>query len=194
MRRRSMRLALPARTVRTTNNNTATLAPVPEIPLCLAIQTERNFTDTRFELAKQLGATDCLDPAEHAEPIQRVLVKETQWGVDYTFDCTGNTEVMRAALEAAHRGWGVSCVIGVAAAGQEISTRPFQLVTGRKWVGTAFGGVKSRDGVPELVQEYMQGDLPLDHFVSERYQGLASIPQAIEAMHGGKVLRAVVTY
>tara|TARA_B110001469_G_scaffold111965_1_gene114468 strand:- start:1447 stop:1752 length:306 start_codon:yes stop_codon:yes gene_type:complete len=101
---------------------------------------------------------------------------------------------MRSALEAAHRGWGVSCVIGVAAAGQEISTRPFQLVTGRKWVGTAFGGVKSRDGVPQLVEEYMQGALPLDHFVSERYHGLASIPQAIEAMHGGKVLRAVVTY
>jgi len=148
----------------------------------------------KFELAKQLGATDCLDPADHADSIQSVLVKQTQWGVDYTFDCTGNTEVMRSALEAAHRGWGVSCVIGVAAAGQEISTRPFQLVTGRKWVGTAFGGVKSRDGVPQLVEEYMQGALPLDHFVSERYHGLASIPQAIEAMHGGKVLRAVVTY
>ena len=73
-------------------------------------------------------------------------------------------------------------------------TRPLQLVTGRKWVGTAFGGVKSRDGVPQLVDEHMQGALPLEHFVSERYHGLASIPQAIEAMHGGKVLRAVVTY
>lgn len=148
----------------------------------------------KFELAMQLGATECLEPAEHVEPMQSVLLQRTQWGVDYTFDCTGNTEVMRSALEAAHRGWGVSCVIGVAAAGQEIATRPFQLVTGRKWVGTAFGGVKSRDGVPQLVDEYMQGALPLEHFVSERYQGLASIPQAIEAMHGGKVLRAVVTY
>ena len=135
-----------------------------------------------------------MDPTAVDGPIAPHIVGMTKWGADYTFDCTGNTEVMRSALEAAHRGWGVSCVIGVAAAGQEISTRPFQLVTGRKWVGTAFGGVKSRDGVPELVEEYMQGALPLDHFVSERYQGLASIPQAIEAMHGGKVLRAVVTY
>ena len=148
----------------------------------------------RFEMATQLGATDCLNPAEHLEPMQQVLVKATQWGADYTFDCTGDTDVMRSALEAAHRGWGVSCVIGVAAAGKEISTRPFQLVTGRKWVGTAFGGVKSRDGVPRLVEEYLQGTLPLDHFVSQRYQGLASIPEAIEAMHGGKVLRAVVSY
>ena len=95
----------------------------------------------------------------------------TGFGFDYTFDCTGNTDVMRSALEAAHRGWGVSCVIGVAAAGKEISTRPFQLVTGRKWMGTAFGGYKSRDGVPELVQENLAGELPLDHFVSARYKG-----------------------
>ena len=148
----------------------------------------------KFALAEAVGATDCLDPAQFEEPMQSVLVKQTQWGVDYTYDCTGNVGVMRSALEAAHRGWGVSCVIGVAAAGQEISTRPFQLVTGRKWVGTAFGGVKSRDGVPLLVDEYRSGGLPLDHFVSERYQGLASIPKAIESMHGGKVLRAVVSY
>ena len=148
----------------------------------------------KFTAACAFGATDCVDPTKVDGAIAAHIVGMTQWGADYTFDCTGNTEVMRAALEAAHRGWGVSCVIGVAASGKEISTRPFQLVTGRKWVGTAFGGVKSRDGVPELVEEYMQGALPLDHFVSERYQGLASIPQAIEAMHGGKVLRAVVTY
>ena len=148
----------------------------------------------KFALAEAVGATDCLDPAQFEEPMQSVLVKQTQWGVDYTYDCTGNVGVMRSALEAAHRGWGVSCVIGVAAAGQEISTRPFQLVTGRKWVGTAFGGVKSRDGVPLLVDEYRSGGLPLDHFVSERYEGLASIPKAIESMHGGKVLRAVVSY
>mmetsp|Transcript_34854 Transcript_34854/g.82234 ORF Transcript_34854/g.82234 Transcript_34854/m.82234 type:complete len:410 (-) Transcript_34854:94-1323(-) len=148
----------------------------------------------KFTAARAFGATDCVDPTAVDGPIAPHIVGMTKWGADYTFDCTGNTEVMRSALECAHRGWGMSCVIGVAASGKEISTRPFQLVTGRKWVGTAFGGVKSRDGVPELVQEYMQGDLPLDHFVSERYQGLASIPQAIEAMHGGKVLRAVVTY
>ena len=85
----------------------------------------------------------------------------TDWGVDYTFDCTGKTEVMRAALECAHRGWGESCVIGVAASGQEISTRPFQLVTGRKWTGTAFGGFKSRSEVPPLIEDYENGMLAL---------------------------------
>ena len=98
----------------------------------------------KFELATQLGATDCVNPNDHDKPIQNVLVDMTTWGVDYTFECTGHTAVMRAALESAHRAWGVSCVIGVAASGQEISTRPFQLVTGRSWVGTAFGGFKSR--------------------------------------------------
>ena len=107
-----------------------------------------------FEIATQLGATDCVNPLEHDSPIQEVLVGMTTWGLDYTFDCTGHTAVMRAALESAHRGWGESCVIGVAAAGQEISTRPFQLVTGRKWGGTAFGGVKSRSEVPSLVDDY----------------------------------------
>ena len=123
-----------------------------------------------------------------------MLVEKTQWGVDYTYDCTGNIAVMRSALEAAHRGWGVSCVIGVAAAGKEISTRPFQLVTGRKWVGTAFGGVKSRDGVPELVSEYLDGTLALDHYVTARFNGLESTMEAIDSMHSGKVLRAVVSY
>jgi S-(hydroxymethyl)glutathione dehydrogenase/alcohol dehydrogenase len=94
--------------------------------------------------ARAFGATDCVDASSVEGPIQQHIVGMTQWGVDYTFDCTGNTEVMRAALECAHRGWGVLCVIGVAASGKEISTRPFQLVTGRKWVGTAFGGWKSR--------------------------------------------------
>ena len=108
----------------------------------------------KFEIATQLGATDCVNPLEHDSPIQEVLVGMTTWGLDYTFDCTGHTAVMRAALESAHRGWGESCVIGVAAAGQEISTRPFQLVTGRKWGGTAFGGVKSRSEVPSLVDDY----------------------------------------
>ena len=98
----------------------------------------------KFEAARALGATDCLNPTDSKVPIQKRLVEMTTWGVDYTFDCTGNVEVMRAALECAHRGWGVSCVIGVAASGKEISTRPFQLVTGRKWVGTAFGGFKTR--------------------------------------------------
>ena len=101
---------------------------------------------------------------------------------------------MRAALEAAHRGWGVSCVVGVAAAGKEISTRPFQLVTGRQWVGTAFGGVKSRSEVPPMVDEYEADTLKLDHFITDRFEGVEGTMEAVEALHGGKCLRAVVTY
>ena len=148
----------------------------------------------RFEMATQLGATDCLNPAEHLEPMQQVLVKATQWGADYTFDCTGDTDVMRSALEAAHRGWGVSCVIGVAAAGKEISTRPFQLVTGRKWVGTAFGGWKSRSDVPELVERYLEGELEVDAYITHTFQGVAATTDAFHALEGGDCLRAVVVY
>jgi len=148
----------------------------------------------KFGAATELGATDLIDPTAHEQPVQQVVVEMTKWGLDYTYDCTGNTTVMRAALESAHRGWGVSCVIGVAAAGQEISTRPFQLVTGRKWCGTAFGGFKSRTDVPILVEEYMSGDLPLAQYVTHRYQGVGAIKEAIDAMHKGDVLRAVVSY
>jgi len=149
----------------------------------------------KFEMAKELGATDCVNPEDYDKPIQEVLNGElTEWGIDYTFDATGNTEVMRAALESAHRGWGESCVIGVAAAGQEISTRPFQLVTGRKWTGTAFGGFKSRSEVPPLVDDYMKGDLKLDHYITHEFQGVEGTLQAVEALHSGDCLRAVVTY
>ena len=117
----------------------------------------------KFDLAKEVGATECVCPTDYDKPIQEVLVEmsPTGFGIDYTFDATGNTEVMRAALEASHRGWGESCVIGVAKAGAEISTRPFQLVTGRKWLGTAFGGVKSRSEVPPMIDDYMNGNLEL---------------------------------
>ena len=148
----------------------------------------------KFEIAKELGATDCVNPLDHEAPIQDVIVGMTDWGVDYTFDCTGRTEIMRSALECAHRGWGESCVIGVAAAGEEISTRPFQLVTGRKWTGTAFGGFKSRSEVPQLVDDYENGDLALDHYITHRFSGVEETVDAIEALHGGDCLRAVVTY
>ncbi|CAE7292443.1 frmA [Symbiodinium pilosum] len=148
----------------------------------------------KFEIAKELGATDCVNPKDHDKPIQQVLVGMTKWGIDYTFDCTGNTEVMRAALESAHRGWGESCVIGVAAAGKEISTRPFQLVTGRKWTGTAFGGFKGRSEVPPLIDAYQEGRLKLDHYITHRFQGVEGNIKAIEALHSGECLRAVVTY
>merc|ERR1712146_362126 len=126
----------------------------------------------KFDIAKQLGATDCVNPKDYDKPIQQVLVGMTKWGVDYTFDCTGNTEVMRAALECAHRGWGMSCVIGVAASGKEISTRPFQLVTGRKWVGTAFGGFKTRRDIPKLVDLHLNGQLQIDHYITHTLQGV----------------------
>ena len=101
---------------------------------------------------------------------QAVLLGKEKWGYDYTYDCTGNVNVMRCALEVAHRGWGESCVIGVAAAGKEISTRPFQLVTGRNWKGTAFGGWKSRTEVPKLVQTVMRGEMPLEPYITHKFQ------------------------
>merc|ERR1711874_360971 len=148
----------------------------------------------KFDMARQLGATDCVNPKDHEKPIQQVLIDMTKWGVDYTFDAIGNVHVMRSALEAAHRGWGESCVIGVAAAGQEISTRPFQLVTGRQWKGTAFGGWKSRTEVPQLVQTVMRGTLELDHYITHTFDGIEGTKDAIEALHSGNCLRAVVTY
>lgn len=150
---------------------------------------------SKFPMATQLGATDCINPKEVKGPIQKHIAGTmTDWGVDYSFDCTGNVEVMRSALECAHRGWGTSCVIGVAASGHEISTRPFQLVTGREWKGTAFGGFKSRKDVPNLVQQCLDGDLPVDHFITHTFEGVGKTNEAIAALHSGDCLRAVVTY
>ena len=115
-----------------------------------------------------------------------------KWGYDYTFDCTGIVKVMRDALEVAHRGWGESCVIGVAASGHEIATRPFQLVTGRVWKGTAFGGWKSRTEVPKLVQRVMRNELEIKNFVTHEIKGLENVNQSIDALHSGDCLRAVV--
>lgn len=126
----------------------------------------------KFPSAIALGATDCVNSAELTVPVQQYIAGTlTPWGVDYSFDCTGNVAVMRAALECAHRGWGTSCVIGVAASGHEIATRPFQLVTGRTWKGTAFGGYKSRTDVPKLVDQYLAGSLPIDHFITHVFDG-----------------------
>ncbi|GAB4822531.1 hypothetical protein N2152v2_009577 [Parachlorella kessleri] len=149
----------------------------------------------KFELARKWGATDCLNPKDFDKPIQAVLVEKspTGYGIDYTFDCTGNVHVMRSALEAAHRGWGESVVIGVAAAGQEISTRPFQLVTGRSWKGTAFGGYKSRIQVPDLVNLYMKGETMLDDYITHNLP-FDQINEAFDLLHSGKCLRAVLTF
>lgn len=149
----------------------------------------------KFAAATELGATDCVDSSSLDIPVQQHIAgKMTQWGVDYSFDCTGNTEVMRAALECAHRGWGTSCVIGVAASGHQITTRPFQLVTGRVWKGTAFGGFKSRTDVPLLVERNLKGELPIDHFITHKISGVDRTNEAIKALHSGGCLRAVVKY
>eukprot|EP00522_Entomoneis_paludosa_P003092 CAMPEP_0172474116 /NCGR_PEP_ID=MMETSP1065-20121228/69196_1 /TAXON_ID=265537 /ORGANISM="Amphiprora paludosa, Strain CCMP125" /LENGTH=687 /DNA_ID=CAMNT_0013232295 /DNA_START=100 /DNA_END=2163 /DNA_ORIENTATION=- len=149
----------------------------------------------KFKMAQELGVTDCVNPKELDKPVQQYIAGTlTKWGVDYSFDCTGNTEVMRAALECSHRGWGTSCVIGVAASGHEISTRPFQLVTGRVWKGTAFGGYKSRTDVPRLVDQNLAGDLPIDHFITHTFAGVGETNKAIDALHSGDCLRAVVHY
>lgn len=147
---------------------------------------------TKFEIAKQFGATECFNPKDFDKPIQQVMIDVTDGGPDYTFECIGNVATMRAALEACHKGWGLSVVIGVAAAGQEISTCPFQLVTGRTWKGSAFGGWKSRDSVPKLVQEYMSGKLKVDEFVSHTMD-LDHINEAFDLMHSGQSIRSVVT-
>ena len=122
-----------------------------------------------------------------------VLMDKYDGGPDYTFECIGNVKTMRDALESAHKGWGVSVIIGVAAAGQEISTRPFQLVTGRTWKGTAFGGYKSRDAVPQLVEDYLKGDLMLDEFVTMKLP-IEKVNESFEALHAGTVIRTIVTF
>ena len=144
----------------------------------------------KFEIAKKFGATDCFNPME-SDSKDWLLSKE-KWGADFTYDCTGNVAVMRTALEACHRGFGESCVIGVAAAGKEIATRPFQLITGRTWKGTAFGGWKSRSDVPKLVNKVILGEMPIDDFITHNYDSLSDVNQSIDALHSGKCLRAVV--
>lgn len=154
-----------------------------------------DLNESKFDIAKALGATECYNPTNIEGPIQKYIAGTvTDWGVDYSFDCTGNVDVMRSALECAHRGWGTSCIIGVAASGHEISTRPFQLVTGRIWKGTAFGGFKSRTDVPKLVERMLIGTLNIDHFITHNFDGVQGTNEAIAALHSGECLRAVVKY
>ncbi|PCL20801.1 S-(hydroxymethyl)glutathione dehydrogenase/class III alcohol dehydrogenase [Snodgrassella alvi] len=147
----------------------------------------------KFALARHFGATECINPNDYQEPIQQVIIGLTEWGVDHSFECIGNVEVMRAALECAHRGWGQSIIIGVAGAGQEIATRPFQLVTGRVWKGSAFGGVKGRSQLPQMVEEAMQGKIELTPFITHTLP-LTDINQAFELMHTGESIRTVIYY
>ncbi|WP_434025353.1 S-(hydroxymethyl)glutathione dehydrogenase/class III alcohol dehydrogenase [Neptuniibacter halophilus] len=152
-----------------------------------------DINDSKFELAKQLGATDCINPKEYDKPIQEVIVELTDGGVDYSFECIGNVDVMRSALECCHKGWGESVIIGVAGAGQEISTRPFQLVTGRVWRGTAFGGVKGRSELPQIVERYLDGEFKLSDFITHT-MGLEQINEAFDLMHEGKSIRSVIHF
>lgn len=148
----------------------------------------------KFEMAKALGATDFVNPKDYpGTPIQQVIVDLTDGGVDYSFECIGNVNVMRAALECCHKGWGESIIIGVAGAGQEISTRPFQLVTGRVWRGSAFGGVKGRSQLPGYVDRYMAGEIKIDEMITEVLP-LERINEAFDLMHEGKVIRSVIRY
>ncbi|MBS2781988.1 S-(hydroxymethyl)glutathione dehydrogenase/class III alcohol dehydrogenase [Aeromonas salmonicida] len=152
-----------------------------------------DINESKFELARKLGATDCINPNDYDKPIQEVIVEMTDGGVDFSFECIGNVKVMRAALECCHKGWGESVIIGVAGAGQEISTRPFQLVTGRVWRGSAFGGVRGRSELPSYVQRYMQGEFKLDDFITHTMP-LEQINEAFELMHEGKSIRTVIHY
>jgi len=147
----------------------------------------------KFEMARALGATECINPKDYDRPIQQVIVDLTDGGVDYSFECIGNVNVMRSALECCHKGWGESIIIGVAGAGQEISTRPFQLVTGRVWRGTAFGVVKGRSQLPGYVERYLAGEIRIDEMVSAVLP-LEKINNAFDLMHQGKVIRSVVQY
>ena len=147
----------------------------------------------KFEMATLLGATDCVNPKDHGGTISEVLIDMTDGGVDYSFECVGNVNLMREALECCHKGWGESIIIGVAGAGQEISTRPFQLVTGRVWRGTAFGGVKGRSQLPGMVDQYMSGEIKLDELITYTMP-LEAINDAFEHMHAGRSIRSVVHF
>jgi S-(hydroxymethyl)glutathione dehydrogenase/alcohol dehydrogenase len=147
----------------------------------------------KFDLAKELGATDCVNPKDHSDPIQDVIVGMTDGGVEFSFECIGNVDVMRSALECCHKGWGESIIIGVAGAGQEIKTRPFQLVTGRVWRGSAFGGVRGRTELPGIVEDSMNGKLNLDPFITHNMP-LERINEAFDLMHHGESIRTVIHF
>ena len=152
-----------------------------------------DINEDKFEIAKKFGATDFVNPKNHQKPIQEVIVEMTNGGVDYSFECIGNVNLMNAALECCHKGWGESIVIGVAGGEDKISTRPFQLVTGRVWKGSAFGGVKGRQELPGYVEKYLSGKINLDDMVTYTMP-LDEINDAFKYMHEGKSIRSVVKF
>ncbi len=147
----------------------------------------------KIEMATRFGMTDFVNPKDVSGDLATYLVALTGGGADYTFDATGNVDVMRTALESAHKGWGESVIIGVAPAGAEISTRPFQLVTGRVWRGTAFGGARGRTDVPKIVDWYMDGKIEIDPMITHT-MALEDINKGFDLMHAGKSIRAVVEF
>ncbi|HJR12773.1 MAG TPA: S-(hydroxymethyl)glutathione dehydrogenase/class III alcohol dehydrogenase [Rhodanobacteraceae bacterium] len=147
----------------------------------------------RKHLAEKFGMTHFVNANEVEGDLVPYLVSLTKGGADYSFECIGNVKVMRQALECCHKGWGVSCIIGVAGAGQEISTRPFQLVTGRRWIGSAFGGMRGRTDVPKVVDWYMQGLIEIDPMITHTLK-LEDINRGFELMHKGESIRSVVIY
>ena len=151
-----------------------------------------DINNSKKEWGEKFGMTHFVNPRETADVVAH-LVELTDGGADYSFDCTGNTDVMRQALECCHRGWGTSVIIGVAEAGKEISTRPFQLVTGRNWRGTAFGGAKGRTDVPKIVDWYMNGKIQIDPMITH-VMPLDKINDAFDLMHAGESIRSVVVY
>jgi S-(hydroxymethyl)glutathione dehydrogenase/alcohol dehydrogenase len=152
-----------------------------------------DLNPTKFVMAKQLGATDFINPTDQGRPVQDEIIDLTDGGVDYSFECIGDVKTMRAALECCHKGWGESIIIGVAAAGQEISTRPFQLVTGRVWRGTAFGGVKGRSQLPGYVERYLAGEIKVDPMITHTLP-LERINEAFDLLHEGKSIRSVIQF
>jgi S-(hydroxymethyl)glutathione dehydrogenase/alcohol dehydrogenase len=152
-----------------------------------------DLNPARKALGEKFGMTHFVNPKEVQGDLVAHLVELTGGGADYSFECIGNVDVMRQALECCHRGWGVSVIIGVAGAGQEIKTRPFQLVTGRVWKGTAFGGAKGRRDVPKIVDWYMEGKINIDDLITHKLK-LADINEGFDLMHAGRSIRAVVVY
>lgn len=152
-----------------------------------------DINEDKFKLAKTLGATDTINPKKVASDLVNYIIDISDGGVDYSFECVGNVDLMRQALECCHKGWGKATIIGVAAAGATISTRPFQLITGRVWQGSAFGGVKGRSQLPQLVDQYLKGIIKVDEMITQTLP-IQQINQAFSAMKNGHTIRTVVRF
>ena len=152
-----------------------------------------DINPNKFALAESLGATECINPRDYSEPLHEVVIDMTNGGGDFSFECVGSVELMRAALECCHKGWGESIIIGVAGAGEEISTRPFQLVTGRVWRGSAFGGVLGRSELPGMVDEWLNGTIDVDPYITHNMDH-EQVNTAFELLRTGQAIRSVIHY